>query len=388
MKRRLTVPVLCTCLCLAMLAGCGGSKITSYSGSDSAESSPTSSGGNLVSYDADTVVCTVDESDITWEEYYYFLNTYYTTMESYYGDITDWTAANAYDTSKTNNEEILNLAQPSMLESHVLLAQAEDKGLSVSDDAVNEQIASNIDSAIGDGDGTLSDEEETTFENYLSEDSVSRTLYDTLMKESMTYTALYNDYTANITDEDVLSWADGQGYIAAKQILFPTVDLSSYDSDTSTYTALSDEEIAEAKTNAQDVYAQLQAVADNPDTLATLFDNLMNEYSQDTNLADYPDGYCFLPDNATETYEQTAESLDENYGLSDIVESDEGYVIVLRFPPDPDMTMGYNSSSSTAFSLRDYCMSQEFNGQVDQWYAAAQIVWTDGFENLDLSTVF
>jgi len=68
MKRRLTVPVLCTCLCLAMLAGCGDSKITSYSGSDSAESSPTSSGSDLGSYDADTVVCTVDESDITWEE--------------------------------------------------------------------------------------------------------------------------------------------------------------------------------------------------------------------------------------------------------------------------------------------------------------------------------
>jgi len=401
MKRKLTVLVLCACLCLTLLAGCGGNKIASYSGgteSSGATSTPANSGKGLAAYDANTVVCTVNGSDVTWEEYYYYLNTYRTAVESNYGSITDWTATSAFNASQTNNEAVLALAQPEFLHTHLLLSKADEMKLSVSDDAVAKQIATTIDaSSLGNNDGTLSEDEEQALNNYLTQNSLSRSLFNTIVKENMTYDALYKNYTADFTDKDVLSWAADQGYIAAKDILLLTVDQSNYNSESGTYAPLSDEEIASAKAKADDIYAQLQAVANDPKALNTLFDKLMNEDSQDTGLKNYPDGYCFKKGSTSQAaFEDAAASLDENYGLSGVVKSDLGYHIILRIPLDPDMTMGYNSSSgtssgtssATAYSLHDYCLSQKFNDQVEQWYSAAQITWADGFEKLDLSPIF
>jgi hypothetical protein len=395
MKRRLTVFIFCACLCLTLLTGCGGSKIATYSGDDSgATSTPADSGKGLAAYDADTVVCSVNGSDITWEEYYYFLNTYRNAAQSSYGDITDWTAASAFNPDETNNAAILNLAQPEMLRSHLLLSEADEQKLSVSDDAVAKQIASSVDtSSFGNNDGTCSDDEEQAFDNYLTQNSLSRALFSTIVKESMTYDALYSNFTTGITDEDVLSWAADQGYMAAKHILFLTVDKANYNSESGTYASLSDDEIAAAKAKADDVYAQLQAVENDPDALLTLFNELMNEDSEDTALKSFPDGYCFKAGGTSQAaFEAAAASLDENYGLSGVTQTDLGYDIILRVPLDPSMTMGYNSSSGTssgtAYSLRDYCLSQKFGDQIEQWYTAAQINWNDSFDTLDLSTVF
>ena len=116
--------------------------------------------------------------------------------------------------------------------------------------------------------------------------------------------------------------------------------------------------------------------------LVDLFDNLINEYSQDTNLADYPD--VLLPADMRGDLRANAESLDENYGLSAIVESDEGTSSCF-VPTRPRYDVVYNSSSSppSPCALR---LSQESRpvGSMD----APPDRLGGRLENLYLSTVF
>ena len=58
----------------------------------------------------------------------------------------------------------------------------------------------------------------------------------------------------------------------------------------------------------------------------------MNQYSEDTGLEANPDGYVFTSGQMVEPFEEGTRALD--YGqISDIVESDYGFHIILRLDP-------------------------------------------------------
>ena len=99
----------------------------------------------------------------------------------------------------------------------------------------------------------------------------------------------------------------------AKHILFAKVD-------TTTRSPLSDEEIAQAKTLAEDVYSRVQNGED--------FDTLMNEYSEDPGLATNPDGYVFGKGEMVTEFEECVEGL--SIGQVGFAESELGYHIIKR----------------------------------------------------------
>ena len=142
------------------------------------------------------------------------------------------------------------------------------------------------------------------------------------------------------TDAEVLAYAtDTLGYYGAKHILLTTVNNSEYVYDDAgnpiAFAPLPEEEIAAKKASAEDILAQLRA-AEDP---IALFDELMHEHSEDTGLAAYPDGYIAPPGQMVAPFEQAAKALKEGE-ISDIVESDYGYHIILRIPMDPTQFKG------------------------------------------------
>lgn len=164
------------------------------------------------------------------------------------------------------------------------------------------------------------------------------------------------------SDEELAKFAEETAdAMMAKHILIKTVDDANQ--------PLPEEEIAAAKTQAEDILAQLRS-SDDP---LTLFDKLMNEYSQDGRYEDgtlaSADGYLFGPGYMVEDFENGTRAL-EYYEISDLVESRFGYHIILRLPPVTD-------------EVREAWVSTQMNDQVTQWMDAAQVDTTEEFSQVE-----
>lgn len=164
------------------------------------------------------------------------------------------------------------------------------------------------------------------------------------------------------SDEELAKFAEETAdAMMAKHILIKTVDDANQ--------PLPEEEIAAAKTQAEDLLAQLRS-SDDP---LTLFDKLMSEYSQDGRYEDgtlvSADGYLFGPGYMVEDFENGTRAL-EYYEISDLVESKFGYHIILRLPPVND-------------EVRGAWVSAKMNDQVTQWMDAAQVDTTEEFSKVE-----
>ena len=419
--KKLIALTACLCLLLCLFAGCGQSEVVPYedepeteaavedadTATDAAESAEETAeepveateapvsigqgGTGYETYPADTVVATVNGTDVTWMEYFYWLN-YYTSYirqiaAQYDFVITDW---DGYDLSadNTNADVVLMNAKQNIIQDHVIRFAADEMGVTLSDEdyaELEDVLAQNADSYVGDGDGEATEEELAAFDDYLQEQMhVDTEFFNnfnlvSLLSEAE-FEAASGEMGENYPDEDVLAFAEDNGLMAAKHILLMTVDPDTLES-------LSDEEIAEKKALAEDLLARLQAVADDQDALIALFDELMMEYSEDTGVAYYPDGYVFAEGEMVEEFENAVKELEGDYAMSDIVESTYGYHIILRLPVNPDASIGTDANGNDV-SLRYAAATQQFSATLTQWIDEAEVVWNDGFEYPDLAAIF
>ena len=163
----------------------------------------------------------------------------------------------------------------------LLPTQAQAEGISVSPDLsqqVSDMMASMETQA---GSAELLD-------HSLWYNALTPELYTTLFEvndlNSQLQEKLYGEGSAGYpTDDQVLSFAQDQGYYRAKHILLKTVDTNSPLTDengnpTGEYEPLDEATVAEKKALAEDLLTQLQAAGDKE----ALFDQLMAQYSEDT----------------------------------------------------------------------------------------------------------
>lgn len=161
------------------------------------------------------------------------------------------------------------------------------------------------------------------------------------------------------SDEDVQTHIEDElGYYRVKHILLST-------KDSETDAPLSDADKAEKKALAEDLLAQLRD-ADDP---VALFDQLMNEHSEDPGLTSYPNGYEAYAGQMVPEFEAASYALAHNE-ISDIVESDHGYHIILRLPMDLD-------------KFRAYIIADRMQTLVTQWVAENPVETNEAFDKID-----
>lgn len=160
------------------------------------------------------------------------------------------------------------------------------------------------------------------------------------------------------TDADVMAYLEETGQYRAKHILLATIDLN-------TREPLDEETVAQKKEQIDGFLAQLRA-AEDP---IALFDELMHEYSEDTGLAANPEGYTTEKGAMVAPFENAALALKDGE-ISEVVESEFGYHIILRLPMNPD-------------EFRDECVSYRTNQRLEQMLQDAPPEKTAEFDKLD-----
>ena len=404
--RKITALLLCLLLLASALAGCGGSKEAPQP-TDAPETSPEAADApeetqapdpdpadaqadaeaqaqavrdTLLAvrdtYAPDTVVFTADGRDVTWGMFYYFLAGDLEELAYYTGSLPG-------DFNQPLTEELtfaeyfLRSARSSCVYYAVARNKAEelDAGLTEEEEArVQEYWQKLVDNYGG--------EEETA--EALREACLDKETYLTFLRSSQELSNVMEQRCGlageRLTDEQVNAWAADQGYARAKHILYYFYDDQGQPLDDAAKAAL--------KIKADETLAELQALSDDPAALEARFDEIMAADTGDPGLADFPQGYTFPANTMYEEFEEAAFAL-EDYALSEIVESESGYHIILRLPLLPEgATLNRNSNTGAYMTLRESAANDLFSRELAGWINDAEIQWAQGFEDLDLNRLF
>ncbi len=329
------------------------------------------------SYPLDAVVMTINGSEVTWEEYFYWMYSAILDTELYVGPITDMTAMSAYNPALTNAEHVVEMASANALQYHTIKTSAEEQGI-VLDAEDEEKLAETlqIDIELTSGEGAT---EEQFFED-LAEVYISPALYDHIMSISYMYTKIFDEtYGENgekLSDEAYTSFVEENGYMTARHILFYTLDNEG--------AAMSEEDAAAVHANAIAVADALQAETD-PAAREALFNEYYAQYNEDHAQDMYPGGYCFPTGMMVPEFEAATAALGE-YEVSEPIESAYGYHVIYRMPTTPEDIVEFYSETDYA-TLGYVAAVTEYSEAFAQWADESEIVWTTSFEEIDFGAL-
>lgn len=347
--KRLLAAALALALGAALLSGCGSKGDGSASSSAASSSSSSSQASQVEAMDlstvtdpylatlglaGDTVVATVGEYEITAAELAYWLNyniVYILQQYSMMGmSEIDWEGE--MSDGSTQEESLLQSALRLAASYRLMSEIGAQEGLTIPQETMDslESDLVSLKEQIGD---------ETVEEHYYWLNMMTPELFRELYLSAEMGNLLQEKYFGEgsegyPTDAEVLTYAQEElGVYRAKHILLKTVDTTKTvekEDGTTGYEPLDAAVIEEKKAQAEELLAQLRS-SDDP---VTLFDTLMKENSEDEGLESNPDGYTTYKGQMVSAFEDTALALKDGE-ISDVVESEYGYHIILRLPLDP-----------------------------------------------------
>lgn len=349
---------------VSVLAGCrGGAKVDPVQ--------------EAMGYDKDTVFFTFDGEKITAEDYLFWLARnvdYINEMQTMMGtqeinwdeDMGDGISTKDYLKQETLETVKLFWVIEKMANKEGFKLSKEDK------DTYEKDKKTAIETAGG----------QDAYDNYLksmclTDESMERINKVSALADQMETSFCREGGKFEATKDTVRTYMEDAGILKAKHILLltkdPNVDGKAYSKD----------KIAQQKKLAEDLLAQLRA-SENP---IALFDELMNKYSEDTGLKGNPNGYLFStqPDGVDFTsrmvkeFEDGTKALSYNQ-ISDIIQSEYGYHIILRLDPVEDEETFQNYQSKWWGTQMD----KLYQEKVDQ----LKVETKDAYNNLDVKDFY
>ncbi len=337
----------------------------------------------------DTVM-TVNGTAVGFDEYMAGLNQAVSELEdlyqSYSGTSVDWDGKFMFDDSITNLEWCLKRAAQQAARYRVVEAKANELGLTLTEDqqsAIDEQLESIKEQYV-----TSDDDSDTQLQAFFATYGYTEDSYKERCRLNYLYTnlftELYGDQGSKLSDEKVQAYAEENDYITSAHILFLTTETVTAEDGTTSSQAISDEQKAEKKAKAEELCAELKAITDDTERW-TRFKELMNEYSEDPGLEQFPEGYCFTTGSMVDEYDDTSRALEE-YQVSDVVESQFGYHIIMRLPTKGTDLVSYsNGYQQSVVPLTYLAAPVEFDADVADWASSATIKYTKLYDSIDFS---
>ena len=361
MKKTIAI-ILALILALGTLAGCGSS--------------------------SDDTVMTVDGVDVSFDEYMYYLNSAASTLVSYYQSSTgggvDWNGVCIYDKTKTNAEWCINEALYNAAQGAVIMS----KGKSMSCLPTDEQLKT-LDDNVASIKKNYEDQEDpdAAFNDALNGQGFTLDSFKAISKVNYTlgniFASIYGENGDKISDDKLKAYIDENGFMTSAHILFRTKEDVEGEDGKTTEKELSDSEKAEKKATAEKLCKELKAIKDDTKRKDKFFE-YMKEYSEDPGKESYPDGYCFTEGTMVEEYTNTTKEL-ESYEVSDVVESDFGYHIIMRLPTtasDVDISNQYG------YTLGQMASSYDFDDEMKTWDVSSKAKFNSKYKNFDFTQFF
>ncbi len=374
------------------------------------------------SYKEDTVM-TVNGTEVSFDEYCYWLGYSVSYLQYVYSSYTgstvvDWDATSPFDQTMTNYQWCVTNAKETIIRSCIVENEFNEKGLSLSDEAKAELDETMTGAAVNwCGEGATQDQ----LREYLKSVNINYDYYKKNLEMNLISNALfaelYGENGEKLSEEDVLKYADENGYVNANHILIMTVDET-------TNEALPDAVVEQNAQLAQDIATELQGITD-PDELMSRFAELKAEYCDDLKYrvkcsgcstvfgihknqydagelscpecgtvneassftySDNADGYLFAEGTMLSEFYEACLALSE-YQVSDPVKSSYGYHIIVRLPIDVAKNVT-SYTSSTPVSLGSTAADQLFSDMLDEKAEAAEVEYVNDFNDNSFRSMF
>ena len=335
----------------------------------------------------DTVM-TVDGVDVSFDEYMYYLNTAASTLISYYqastGGGVDWDGVCIYDKTKTNAEWCINEALYNAAQGCVIMS----KGKSMNALPTDEQLKS-----LEDNISTIrknyeeSDDPDAAFADALNGQGFTLESFKAVNKINFTlgniFTSLYGENGEKLSEEKLQTYIEENGYMTSAHILFRTKEDVKGENGQTTQEELSDSAKAEKKAQAEKLCKELKAIKDDTQRKEKFFE-YMKEYSEDPGKESFPNGYCFTEGTMVEEYTDTTKEL-KNYEVSDVVESDFGYHIIMRLPT---VSSDVDTANQYGYTLGQMASSYDFDEEMKTWDVTDKAKFNSGYKSFDFTQFF
>lgn len=374
MKKMIAL-LLAVILCLTMFAGCSKNEEAQAS-----EPAVIDYEAAFTKYDPETVVMTIDGKEVTWSEFYYMLYSSMSQIQYYMGDIY-WDQECVPGSNLTYEEYTMDMTITMIKQLHAVEKKSKELNLTLSDTdraMIDETITMLKMENCGEN---ATDEDFRTFllENvYLTEEA-----YRYINENSMMYEKVFLETVGaegeKITEDEIQAYIESVPYVTAKHILLMTVNPD-------TGEALTEEEIATAKTTAEQLLSQLQAIEDR-DELVKTFNSLMLEYNEDPGMEVFPDGYTFTTGEMYPVFEETAFALEE-YEISGIIESEAGYHILMRLPTTGSSIVDLDYTTYSYYSVLAYAATDIYSQRLTEWMEACDLQWEEQFKDITAQEIF
>lgn len=315
----------------------------------------------IATFPPDTVMASAGDLVITWAELYVYLFDTFIRHQEFFSDDPDENDAIA--------DFILEYSTDFAVSFLVYLYGFDSLDLTISDEDLalfNDDIAGMIE-MYG---GVESLEQNIRETGGYYDFDVFVSIFKNQLHVSLLIDEFFGEESTMFTDEEVAEYASDHDFIMALHIL----RLATEDGDET------------PRREAEEILQQLREHDDGD--IVDFFIALMHDYSEDFGgLASAPDGYLFQDGDMVSEFYDTSREL-EIGEISDIVETDFGYHIILRIPIDYDAIPASISRAGMSLTLRQLVALESFNALEEEWRESLNIEFTPEFYSIDIKAIF
>ena len=330
-------------------------------------------------HDPDEKVLSIGDKEESWGDYFYLLYTqseqlenYFDSMAAYYGMRFSWDDPVEEDGETTYAEAVVESAGNLMKQLAALETFAAENKVEISEEMraiIEKQKQEDISSVLGE-EGT----QEEFFE-YLKGIYLSPEMYDRAVTQNVLYqecfNSLYGQNAERVSKENALNYLNENGYVSSAHILFLY-------NDPETGEIRDEETLAANKAKLESLVKELRAYPDKR-ARAKAFLQKAADLSEDSGKAYYPDGYTFTPGTMVPQFEDAVNALAE-YEISDVVETDYGYHVIMRLPLSADAVVEFNSSTGEPRTAKMLYANQDYGDRLQALSDSLQMEWLPGCE--------